>query len=298
MLPERRSAFNVPRGLPSLSLLTWNCFGAAQGLIAWMRWRGIPEGHRLAHPTVTSTLNGVDLACLQEVFLAEAEEMFARLDHAYKARDHNRTVWRPLSVGGSGLAIASRYLIVSTESRTFKGPTRGAERLARKGVLHARVDVRGVLIDVFMTHLQSGYGDASARVRAHQMDQLRQWTDDLGAPERASIVCGDFNVDGRAGVREKEYATLRRIFAGFEDLGAASDRTTFHPHPDHNPLAHRYDPGAPEQRIDYVLFRASKGTSAAAPERVLDVALDGSPGDAAGTHPSDHYGLRVTLTLG
>jgi endonuclease/exonuclease/phosphatase family metal-dependent hydrolase len=276
-----------------LSLLTWNCFGAAQGLIAWMRWRGIPEGHRLDHPTVTSTLRGADVVCLQEVFLGEAEEMFERLDHPFKARDHNRTVWHPLSVGGSGLAIASRHPIVATESRTFAGPAVGAERLARKGMLHALVDVGGVLVDVFMTHMQSGYGEGPAIVRARQMDQLREWADDLGAADRPTVVCGDFNVDGRAVARGGEYGTLRRLFAGFADLGSAADRTTFHPHPEHNPLAHRYDPGAPEQRIDYVLLRAVRGARASAAERVLDEALDG-----ANTHPSDHYGLRVTLTVG
>jgi endonuclease/exonuclease/phosphatase family metal-dependent hydrolase len=283
--------------LSSLSLLTWNCFGAAQGVVAWWRWRGIPEGHRLEHPTVESTLRGVDVVCLQEVFLGEAEDMFSRLDHPYKTRDHNRAQWRPLSIGGSGLAVASRYPIVSTASRTFTGATVGAERLARKGAIHARVDVHGVLVDFFITHLQSGYGARSARVRARQMAQLREWTEALGAPGRAAIVCGDLNVDGRTRVREKEYATLRKVFDGFEDLGATRDHTTFHPHPDHNPLAHRYDPGAPvqdnkEQRIDYILFRPANGETAGAPERVLDTALEGT-----NTHPSDHYGLRVSLIL-
>jgi endonuclease/exonuclease/phosphatase family metal-dependent hydrolase len=272
----------------SVSLLTWNCFGAAQGLIAFLRWRGIPEGHRLDHPTVTSTLHDADIVCLQEVFLGEAEDMFARLDHAYKVRDHNRAMLRPFSVGGSGLAIASRHPIVRTHSKMFTGSHVGAERLGRKGMLHARIDIDGSRIDVLVTHLQSGYKPAASRVRARQLEQLRVWTEELGS-HLPVIVCGDFNVDGRAVVREKEYRTLREHFADFEDLDDASDRTTFHPHPDHNPLAHRYDPGAPEQRIDYILLR---GASASAPERVFDAALDGTD-----THPSDHYGLRVTLTI-
>lgn len=276
----------------SLSLVTWNCFGAAQGLVAWLRWRGIPEGHRLAHHAVTAALHAADLLCLQEVFLGEAEDMFERLAHPSKARDHNRAKLRPFSFGGSGLAIASRAEVIATESRQFRGPTVGVERLARKGMLHALVDAGAVHVDVITTHMQSGYGDAAAGVRARQMDQLREWADELGAPSRPMIVCGDFNVDGRAPVRAREYATLRRLFDGWDDLGASGDRATFHPHPEHNALAHRYDPGAPEQRIDYVLFRGARGVRATPAERVLDRPLDGTR-----THPSDHFGLRVTLSF-
>lgn len=276
----------------SFDMVTWNCFGAAQGIVAWWRWRGIPEGHRLEHPFVHGMLGEVDVVCLQEVYLAEAEEMFARLDQPHKRRDYARARWKPPTIGGSGLAIASRHPIVSTESRRFIGSNVGAERLARKGVMHARLDVHGTLVDFFVTHLQSGYGVAPERVRARQLAQLREHVAELGAPDRPSIVCGDLNVDGRSATRSKEYATLQRIFDGFEDLGAADDRTTFHPHPAHNPLAHRFEPGAPEQRIDYVLFRAANGARATPPKRILDTVLEGTR-----THPSDHYGLRVSLTL-
>ena len=277
----------------TLSLLTWNCFGAAQGLVAWLRWRGIPEGHRLGHDAVHATLGAADVVCLQEVFLGEAEDLFARLAHPFKARDHNRTVWSPLSFGGSGLALASRHEVRASASRAFAGPNVGVERFARKGMLHALIDTGAAHVDVITTHMQSGYGAAAADVRARQMDQLREWAEDLGARERTMVVCGDFNVDGRTEARARKYETLRRLFDGFEDLGARADATTFHPHPDHNPLAHRYDPGAPEQRIDYVLLRPAAGARATSVERVLDRPLDGRASPP--THPSDHYGLRVTI---
>lgn len=257
-----------------------------------MRGRGVPEAHRLEHPAVASTLQGSDIVCLQEVFLGEACELFDRLAHPHKWRDENRTMWRPLSFGGSGLAVASRHPFGATALRAFEGPNVGAERFARKGMLHARVQVDGALVDIVTTHLQSGYGDRAETVRARQMDQLREWVDEVGAPERPMIVCGDLNVDGRETARDAEYATLRRLFAGYHDVGAKTDLVTFYPHPDHNALAHRYEPGRQAQRLDYILVRSSARSRVASAERVLERRLDG-----AATHASDHFGLRATLTL-
>ena len=59
--------------MPSLLLKTWNCFGAAQGVRALFRWRGIPDAHRLMHPDVVHAVTSADVLCLQEVFLSEAE---------------------------------------------------------------------------------------------------------------------------------------------------------------------------------------------------------------------------------
>lgn len=257
-----------------------------------MRGRGIPEAKRLEHPTVTSTLHDADIVCLQEVFLREAGDLFDRLAHPYKLRDDSRTMWSPLSFGGSGLALASRHPFGATTLRAFEGPNAGAERFARKGMLHARVDISGVPVDIVTTHLQSGYGRGAETVRARQMDQLREWVDEVGAPERPMIVCGDMNVDGCGPTRKGEYVTLRRLFAGYDDLGAQTDLVTFHPHPDHNVLAHRFEPGRKAQRIDYILVRASARSTATSAERVLERRLEG-----ANTHASDHFGLRATLTL-
>src|SRR5262245_47116223 len=123
--------------MTSFALKTWNCFGAAQDARALLRWRGIPDAHRLSHPEVVAAVRSSDIVCMQELFLSEAEAFFDGLEHEHKTRDHNRNTYWPLTVGGSGLGLASRFRIVRGGLRPFDRPQAGAERFARKGMLHA-----------------------------------------------------------------------------------------------------------------------------------------------------------------
>lgn len=282
-----------------VTLQTWNMFGAAQDLRSFLRWRGIPDAHRLAHPEVVSQLHGTDVVCLQELFLEETADFFHALPYPHKTRDHNKATLWPLTVAGSGLGIASRFPLVEHAIRPFRRPHVGAERFARKGVMWARLlvsDAPRVELDVVTTHLQSGYDAKARRVRERQLAELRALVDEVGSPDRAFVVAGDLNIDGLATAREVggEYAALRSAFDGFEDLGAKADHATFDPHPERNALAHRFESGGSPQRIDYVLFRPA-ATGHVEPERfdlVLHLPLVHERGPM---FASDHYGLQVTM---
>lgn len=281
-------------------LQTWNCFGAAQTAAAVLRWRGPPDPHRFDHPTLIRVLEEADIVCFQEVFLSDVERFFDGLGHSHKQRDTNASTLWPPTFGGSGLGIASRFPILDRLVRPFRKPHVGPERFARKGMLHARVHVQGDAtsegfeVDVVTTHLQAGYTDGARRVRERQLAEIRELVDEIGSPARPFIVCGDLNIDGLRPVREAgEYVALTRTLPDFLDLGADDDHATFHPHPEHNPLAYRFEPAGARQRIDYVLFRAphTRHVSAEACEIVLD-----RPLDDLRTFASDHFGLRVVLT--
>jgi endonuclease/exonuclease/phosphatase family metal-dependent hydrolase len=277
------------------SLLTWNVFGAAQGLGAFLRWEGIPDGARLTHPDVRAAAARADVVCLQEVWLREAAEYFHGIDLPYKTRDTNEKTLVPLKLGGSGLAVASRFPITLRKLTVFDGPLAGADRFARKGVMHVRLALPGdVELDVFTTHMQSGYGDAARRARAAQLAQIADEVARQGSPERPAILCGDLNVCGLGERRSGEYAQIAERFPDFIDLGAAEDLATYHPHPEVNALAHRHEPGAPEQRLDYVLFRPDRGGRLAAVRlaRVLDAPLASD-----GLFPSDHFGLEARFEV-
>jgi endonuclease/exonuclease/phosphatase family metal-dependent hydrolase len=279
----------------SFTLKTWNCFGTAQDAGAFIRWRGVPDAHRLSHPEVLSTVHAADVLCLQEVFLSDAESFFDTLEHEHKTRDHNRNSYWPLTFGGSGLGLASRFQMVARSMRQFRGPTVGAERFARKGMLHARLRIDSdVELDVLTTHLQSGYGDKPRAIRAKQLLELRSFVDEVGSSDRTFIVCGDLNIDGLAGARDGEYAALRDALDCFTDLGADEDHATFHPHHEINTLAHRFENGSPPQRIDYVLFRPSHSADLEPASCELSLRQPLSAADGV-TFPSDHFGLRVTL---
>ena len=123
------------------SIVSWNCFGAAQNPVAFFRWKGAPNAHRFRHPALRSALSEEDILCFQELFLGDAEELFDALPMAHKIRDHNRTLWWPLTIGGSGLGVASRHPIVESSIRAFSPPHVSSERFARKGMLHVTVKV-------------------------------------------------------------------------------------------------------------------------------------------------------------
>jgi endonuclease/exonuclease/phosphatase family metal-dependent hydrolase len=280
-------------------LTTWNCFGTARSLRSALRWRGVVDAHRFTHPSVQNSLITSDVLCMQEVFLSEVEELFDGLAHPHKIRDSNKTELWPLTLGGSGLALASRYPIVSSSIAAFPSPQCGSERFARKGVLYARIRISESVdspidIDVLTTHLQSGYDDKASRVRERQLATLRAIVDDRGATDRACIVCGDFNICALSENR-REYQRLREVFRDFEDLYESANEATFHPDPDVNLLAHRFEAESPKQRIDYVLYRAPREFARSAPrcEMVFRerLSMDARPD----THASDHFGLRVTF---
>jgi endonuclease/exonuclease/phosphatase family metal-dependent hydrolase len=288
--------------MSKLVLQTWNCFGAAQNAFAVLRRKGPPDAHRFGHPHLRRVLEEADVVCFQEVFLSDVEHFFDGLVHGHKHRDHNLSTWWPLTFGGSGLGIASRFPILERVLRPFRRPHLGAERFARKGMLHARVQVAGQApaspfeVDVVTTHLQAGYSTQARLIRERQLREIRELVDEVGSRDRSFVVCGDLNIDGLLPAREAgEYVALTRTLSDFRDVGADDDHATFHPHPEINALAHRFDAGSPQQRIDYVLFRPPRqnGVAVEMCELVLHRPLD--VGGRGATFASDHFGLRVVL---
>lgn len=282
----------------SWKVATWNCFGAAQRAKAFLTWRGAEDAARFQHPQLLRELREIDVVCIQEVWLKDVEEFFDGLPHPHKTRDPNTSTWCPLTIGGSGLGFATHGPIVQTEVRAFSGPKRSSERVARKGVSYARILLpSGPAIDVFTTHMQSGYDEASRRVRRIQLEQIRAFVDARSERSVPTVLCGDFNINGLTDVRNGEYGDFVAIFGDFFDPFADEDAITFHPHPEHNILAHRFEPRAQVQRVDYMLYRAPQDGSIEVAEASL---LFRDPlaheGIFPSMHASDHFGLVMTLT--
>ncbi len=279
---------------------TWNCFGAAQSLGSFVRWRGAANAHRFRHPELLRRLDEFDVLCTQEIWLSDVEEFFDGLPHPHKIRDPNaNTLWPP-TLGGSGLGVATRFPILASKTRSFGGRKVHAERLARKGMLHVRLRVAlGIEVDLVTTHMQAGYTPDAAAVRQDQLAQLRAFADEVASPARTLIVCGDLNMSGLTHVRDQEYVHIQKHFAGFDDLFVEEDAPTFRPrpHPEGNGLAFRFEPKAPMQRLDYMLFRApTEGTETQVVARkiVLHERLPPHAGETE-TDTSDHDGLTIVL---
>ncbi|NUP10639.1 MAG: hypothetical protein HOW73_31715 [Polyangiaceae bacterium] len=281
---------------------TWNCFGAAQTAAAFLRRRGAPDTHRFGVAELATTIQEADVVCMQELFLADAEGFFDSLSHPHKVRDENVSRWWPPTFGGSGLGVASRFPIISRKVRPFDRPHLGTERFARKGMLHVRVHVSGdadLSADIITTHMQSGYGGDAMRVRRRQIEQLRAFVEEVQDEHRPFIICGDLNIDGLTPARaEGEYAFLRDQLSDFEDLGAPDDHPTFHPDPEVNELAHRFEAASPRQRIDYMLFRRPRpGRSPLlrAIECVLSLRDPFHVHGRGRTFASDHFAVKAVF---
>lgn len=281
----------------SWKVATWNCFGAAQSARAFLTWRGAEDGERFVHPQLLRELGVLDLLCVQEVWLKDVEEFFDGLSLPHKTRDPNTSTYFPPTIGGSGLGFASKGPLVQTEVRAFTGPKRSSERVARKGVSYARVLLTGgPPLDVFTTHMQSGYDEGSRHVRRHQLEQIRAFVDERSDRNVATILCGDFNINGLTDARASEYNVLATLFGDFCDTFADEDPITYHPHPDFNSLAHRFEPTAAAQRCDYVFYRGPADESLEVTEAQLFLRDQlQHEGIYPAVHASDHFGLVVTL---
>jgi endonuclease/exonuclease/phosphatase family metal-dependent hydrolase len=255
-----------------------------------LRWRGVPDAHRFEHPEVRRAVADADVVCMQELYLSEAESFFDALEHASKERDHNKSTLWPLAFGGSGLGVATHGKISAHQRRAFLPPHVHSERFARKGMMHARVEIDGTVVDVVNTHMQSGTGLAARVIRKRQLDELRSFVLDVGRSGSPMIVCGDLNIDGLSRAGRAEYAEIARALPDFVDLGARADDVTYDT--ENNALARRHAPHEPPQRLDYLFVADPQGAlEVVSIERVFHVALESS--ERPRTFASDHYAIKA-----
>ena len=287
---------------------TWNCFGMARKALDAITGIRAPAPRRLQHDHVLSSCASADVFCVQELFSRDAEDFFDKICTKLAPdrtcafiRDHNRLHFRTATVRGTGLGIRSLGALLESRYHHFSRST-GWDRLARKGVLHARIGLSShVEIDLVTVHLQAGEDPGAARVRQAQLGELSQFLQGVTSRERACIVCGDFNICGlrteRAG---PEYARLRETLPDFLDLGAADDHATFDPTPHVNSLAFAFEPQGRRQRLDYIFLRPPasaaysiecNGVSLFLHEPLAALQLS----SRSEAFASDHFGLVATF---
>jgi endonuclease/exonuclease/phosphatase family metal-dependent hydrolase len=211
--------------------------------------------------------SGADLVGLQEVdrhysarsnWVDQGAELARRLDMhlAFGATidEEPPAPGRPRVQFGN--AILSRYPITSS-SLTLLPVTPGLEQ---RGLLKAVVDVPGTDLEVFNTHL----GDISATDRVQQAIQIQQ---EIGTPERPTILVGDMNAEPEA----PEVTTLDGFLADAWITGGEGPGYTF-------------ESKNPDARVDYVFT-----SDAVRPEQSQVVITD--PG------ASDHLPVAVRLPI-
>jgi len=173
-----------------LKVLSWNIFSLPSIL-------GNKSVDKRA-PLIVDALvkNNYDVILLQEAFNKETiKKLTSELPSSYPyytkkplSRLSNKTLL------SSGLMIFSKYPISSLEFYPYKKcKALTADCFSDKGILYARLNIRGQLVDVFNTHLQSK--KKAYKVKIAQLDILNfvmNYKKELNIPQ---IIAGDFNLD-------------------------------------------------------------------------------------------------------
>ncbi len=243
--PQRAVAEAVALSDAEIKIVSYNIAGHL----------ALPRGAHLAAVAELISQQAPDVVGLQEVHRGTWQSRFrdqaAELAAATGLTPIFGSSFR--SMGGEfGNALLVRGRVLGAE--TVPLPSLGEPR----SLLKARIEVRGVEIDFFVTHLAS-WGKVSRRTRAAQ---ARCLAEHLRAAERPFVLCGDLN----APPESSELAEL--LSGGLAQVCGLVTEPTF-------PLL--------RQRIDYIL--AGPGW------RILDAAV-------LPHGPSDHWPVAARLTPG
>lgn len=211
-----------------------------------------------------------DVACLQEIFF--------RANVGLLVDDH--PTFRPwgASVLG-GLVTLPGDAVQGWTFETFRTSI-WFERLARKGFLTTRLNLRGERLTVVNTHLVANYDEDWAldnRYARLQLDELQQLGDAiLGLPETEPVVvAGDFNIP-TSSPQFQEFMQRCGLLSALEWSAVPAGGHGF-------------------REIDNVLYRPPGGrpmTAAATLCFQEPVPLEGG----RLVHPSDHAGVLAELT--
>jgi endonuclease/exonuclease/phosphatase family metal-dependent hydrolase len=219
-------------------------------------------------PLIGGLLNLYDVAVVQEDFTYHGA-LSAAATHAYRTEPLNPSD----KVGiGDGLSFFSRFSFGNFERvawRACNGKlSDGSDCLTAKGFAVATQMIdKGVEIDLYDVHMDSGGAPADVRARALQAEQLLAYMAQH-SPNRAVIVAGDTNMGHDS----------EQVLKGFLERAGLTDacRSLGCSEPD---------------RIDRVMYRGSRGLALRAERLVVDdrfVRPDGRD-------LSDHKAVGVVL---
>jgi len=193
-----------------------------------------------------------DVLLLQEIWSLKAKDVLIKdLAQRYPY------FWHPpldraslLAMLPSGLMVFSKYPLNDCAYKEF---TRGigVDKMARKGIIGARLTKHGKTVSVFTTHLQAG-GKRDPTVRPDQLREcnefIRKFTGD--DEDAVKVLAGDFNIDSTNPAAYGEIFTrLTGAIDSYRDGSGLIKGTT-------------RNQENPNKRIDYLFtFGAGEATS-------------------------------------
>jgi endonuclease/exonuclease/phosphatase family metal-dependent hydrolase len=307
-LPTIKRLADGATATTTLSVLTYNMEG-----LAWPARHGraaeLREIGRQLN-ALRSRGSDPDIVLFQEMFRGVAKEAVAATGYPAIASGPGRTT-RPsvkevaplpgrakiqrgelgFHLTGSGLAIASRYPILETQTRAYgKKACAGFDCLANKGIMLARLRIPGVPgdIDIYNTHMNAARASKAPQSRnlaAHERQALQasefiETTHDDATPV---ILGGDFNMRHSEERWENfsRYQSLKLVHQVCADPTSRCD------------VRMSWDGDAPWMDTQDLQFFWPGRAVSIRPVRV-EALFDGTPGSP---RLSDHDGFMVTYEL-
>jgi endonuclease/exonuclease/phosphatase family metal-dependent hydrolase len=231
--------------------------------------------------SISPLLNRFDIVGVQECFKDHAR-LWAQADHPVKI--YHSQLKHVRKIVGSGLGILGRYPLVSTEAINFDALGEFQNWPASKGVLMARFDMGGMMLDVYTTHIEAGKSPEALQAKVGQGEEMVAMVRKHSPPEHSVIFMGDFNMRPSRGPEDKEKNKDNPrvyVFDNFRDalgLRDAADEIN----------------GPVGEEIDRILFRAGTGHTMTALSWQHD---DPAFYDAAKVPLSDHEPVFVKFRI-
>lgn len=152
-------------------------------------------------PRISPLLNQFDLVGIQECF-KDHGRLWSDADHPVKIY-HSR-LKHPGKIVGSGLGLLGKYPLVETAAINFDALGEFQNKPASKGVLMARFDVAGAIVDLYTTHIEAGKSPEALQAKIGQGEEITAFVRAQSPLEHTVIFTGDFNMRPSRGPEDKE----------------------------------------------------------------------------------------------
>jgi endonuclease/exonuclease/phosphatase family metal-dependent hydrolase len=177
----------------NLNIFSYNTF-----MLPWPLKSSRQAERRREHVRVLRELENVDLLVLTEAFTPKYRQSIRKgLRERFPHQTH-LGARHPFQMT-SGVQILSKHPM-RVLGRAFYREARHADKYAAKGVLLVEITLpSGQVVQVAGTHMQSGGVPESRRIRATQLEQIRQLLAQHARPGVPQILTGDLNINALEG---------------------------------------------------------------------------------------------------
>ncbi|MCS7085621.1 MAG: sphingomyelin phosphodiesterase [Bacteroidia bacterium] len=270
----------------TLRILSWNIYMLPKPLIT---------GQYLRTPKIIQALkrSRYDVLCLQEAFIKKIERRLkTELETEYPYFANLPVYSKPLKFVNSGLAILSRHPIRFAYGIVYD-EAKGIDKTSQKGALLVEIEVDGKPVQVVCTHLQSGSGARSQRIRDRQYLQLyERLLQPFERPGVPQILAGDMNTEQRDSVRYRRMLRTLKM----KDSNPKSRDCSYHGEVcDLVGKSERHY----KEYIDYVLYRTNQALIRPLWGRVKRFMAEwNGPTLGRKRDLSDHFAVEAVFVLG